>query len=151
MKKYIADILGNPKIAKYVINFKEYFITSKFNHTLQVASVKLSSDKEFIVRNTEWLFIDNFERAWGVLGEHVVYINKSMEIKYACEGFEGILEYYNNIEKDVISFTKEQASLDLVDYNEALRDYYLSLDSNNIVPIFVLEEEKFKTFVKKKK
>lgn len=151
MKKHVAELLSTPEIRNYILNFKRNFHESSWGYKLDKLAEKSSKDIKYIINATEWLFEDQEGNCWGILDEYAIYFTTDMTHHYACNHFEGIYEYYQNKRPDIIQSTRSKSMADGVNYDEIVTEYYTLLTENNIVPIFILEEEKFNQFVKKNK
>lgn len=151
MKKYVAEILNTPDVRNYVLNFKRNFHESSWGYKLDNLAEKSNKDIKYLINNTEWLFEDQEGKCWGILSDYVIFVTTDMTPHYACNHFEGIYEYYQNHKPEIIQSTRSKSMADGINYDEVVTEYYTILTENNIVPIFILEEEKFHQFVKKNK
>ncbi len=90
MSKFIEELFKNEVFLKFFFNYEENYVGSDYEanmyHFLELNDVKYN----FIIKNTEWIYIDDKGNLYGILKDFVIKLDDEGELEYFCHGFQNI-------------------------------------------------------------
>lgn len=146
MNNYITQILNDKEIMRFIFNCSELYQKSEWEDDFKKNISSLNSTNQYIIKNTNWLFVDNDNNCYGLLDNFVIFYNDEGDYHYLCNSFENIAECFLS-DEDFVNNRKRNALKQSVDYSSVLSKYYEILNKNGIKPTKEIDENAFKRYV----
>lgn len=94
MNNFKKEVLSNENIMRYCFDYDKYNFDEKNKKYLKESFQELlkRDDKilNFIIKNTEFLYITSNRQYIGIIDKFVIYFDDEFSLRYLCHGFENI-------------------------------------------------------------
>lgn len=150
MNNFIKEVLLNEKIMRYCFDYDKFNFNEKNKIYLKQSFEELRqrNDKilNFILDNTEFIYITSNRQYIGVLDKFVIYFDDEFSLKYLCHGFE-------NIPALLIQDKELQEGLEMeafqlgINYNQIHQEYLDLLKKYNLTFNLITNSEEFEDYL----
>ena len=108
MNQYIIQILNDKEIMKFIFNSLELYKGSEWEEDFNKNLSNLNSTNQYLIKNTNWLFIDNDNNCYGLLDKYVIFYDDEGDYHYLCNLFENIAECFLS-DEDLVNNRQKNA------------------------------------------
>lgn len=146
MDNYITQILNDKEIMRFIFNSSELYQGSEWEGDFSKNISSLNFKNQYLINNTDWLFLDNNNNCYGLLDKYVIFYDDEGDYHYLCNFFENIAECFL-LDEDLVNNRKKNALKQSVNYNSILARYYKILNQNEIKPTKEIDEADFQKYL----